>query len=165
MQVSAENRRLVKFIVAAVIFFAWGIIQGALQSQKPIHDFISLGPASIIIGAHVHIGLLGWVALVLWANIYYVLPLLGKPIVWPHLINWIFWIFVIDVAIVGILMNTVGIRAGNAFIAGTKGPELDALMAPYMIVIGMLSIICALVGLLFVIQILVSASRKSEAGS
>lgn len=165
MQVSAENRRLVKFIVAAVIFFAWGIIQGALQSQKPIHDFISLGPASIIIGAHVHVGTLGWVGLVLWANIYYFLPLLGKPIVWPRLINWIFWIFVIALAITAILMDTVGIRAGNAFNAGMKGPQLDALMAPYMMAIGMLSIICALVGLLFIIQILVSASRKSEAAS
>ena len=165
MQVSAENRRLVKFIVAAVIFFAWAIIQGALQAQKPIHDFITLGPASIIIGAHVHIGLLGWVALVLWANIYYVLPLLGKPIVWPRLIDWIFWIFVIDLTINTIVMITVGIRAGNAFISGIKGPQLDALMAPYMITIGILSIICALVGLLFVIQILVSVSRKSKTGS
>lgn len=165
MQVSIENRRLVKFLVAAVIFFAWAIIQGALQAQKPIHDFITLGPATIIIGAHVHIGLLGWVALALWGNIYYLLPLLGKPISWPKLIDWIFWIFVITLAINSIIMITVGIRAGNAFNTGIKGPQLDTLMQPYMMTIGMLSIICAIVGLLFVIQILVSASRKTPAAS
>lgn len=160
MQVSVENHRLVKFLVAAVIFFAWGIIQGALQAQKPVHDFISLGPASIIIGAHTHVGLLGWVALALWANIYYLLPLLGKRIAWPKLIDWIFWIFTITLVITSITMLTVGIRAGNAFLRGMKGPELDTLMGPYMMVIGMLSIVSAIVGLLFIIQILVSASRK-----
>jgi hypothetical protein len=33
-------------------------------------------------------------------------------------------------------------------------------MGPYMMVIGILSIICALVSLLFTIQIIVSASRS-----
>ena len=41
MQSDMVNKRLVKFIVAAAIFFAWAIIQGALQAQKPINDFIS----------------------------------------------------------------------------------------------------------------------------
>lgn len=62
-------------------------------------------------------------------------------------------------------MITVGIRAGNAFNAGIKGLQLDTLMQPYMITIGILSIICAIVGLLFVIQILVSASRKAAVKS
>lgn len=165
MQVSAENRRLVKFIVAGVLFFAWSIIQGAIQAQKPVHDFISLGPSSIIIGAHAHIGLLGWVALILWANIYYVLPLLGKPIAWPKLIDWVFWIFVIALTVNSILMITVGIRAGNAFLAGVKGPQLDALMTPYMMTIGMLSIVLTIIGVLFIVQVLVSASRRAPAGS
>lgn len=161
MEVSTENRRLVKFIVASVIFFAWAIIQGAIQAQKPVHDFIALGPANIIIGAHAHVGILGWIALILWANVYYLLPLLGKPIAWPRLIDWLFWIFVIAQAINSIIMITVGVRAGNAFKAGIKGPQLDALMTPYMMTIGMLSILLAIIGLLFIIQVLVSASRKT----
>ncbi|MBI4596645.1 MAG: cbb3-type cytochrome c oxidase subunit I [Candidatus Tectomicrobia bacterium] len=165
MQVSTGNSRLVKFFVAAAIFFAWGIIQGALQAQKPIHDFISLGPANIIVGTHAHIGLLGWVALALWGTIYHLLPQLGKPIAWPKLVDWIFWIFVIFLALNSIIMITVGIRAGNAFNSGVKGPQLDALMQPYMMTIGILSIILAIVGLLFVIQILVSAARKAPVKS
>jgi cbb3-type cytochrome oxidase subunit 1 len=160
MQVSTENRRLVKFLVAAAIFFAWATIQGALQAQLPIHDFVSQGPAAIIVGAHVHVGTLGWVSLTLWAVIYYLLPVLGKPIAWPKLINWNFWIFAIALAITAITMITVGIRAGNAFAAGAGGPQLDALMGPYMMVIGILSIILGLVSLLFTIQVLVSAGRK-----
>jgi cytochrome c oxidase cbb3-type subunit 1 len=163
MQVAETNQRLVKFIVAAVLFFAWGTIQGALQAQEPIHNFITQGPASIIIGAHVHVGLLGWVSLMVVALIYYLVPVLtNKPIAAPGLINWIFWVWVINLAIMGVLMITVGIRAGNAFAAGVAGPQLGALMAPYMMVIGLSGILCGIVALMFVVQILVSVGRKAS---
>ena len=96
MEAAETNKRLVKFIVAAVLFFAWGVIQGALQAQQPIHEFIGQGPAGIIVGAHVHVNLLGWVSLMLVALIYYLVPVLtSKPIAAPRLIDWIFWIFVV----------------------------------------------------------------------
>ncbi|MDZ4230638.1 MAG: cbb3-type cytochrome c oxidase subunit I [Dehalococcoidales bacterium] len=162
MQAIETNKRLVKFIVAAVLFFAWGVVQGALQAQGPIHEFITQGPAAIIVGAHVHVNLLGWVSLLLAAVVYYLVPVLsGKPIAAPRLINWIFWVFVIGFTIQAVLMITVGIRAGNAFIAGVVGPQLEALMTPYMMPIGILSIICGIVWLLFVVQILVTVGRKS----
>jgi cytochrome c oxidase cbb3-type subunit 1 len=163
MQGEETNRRLVKFIVAAVLFFAWGIIQGALQAQEPIHEFIEQGPASIIVGAHVHINLLGWVSLMVVALIYYLIPVLtNKSIAAPRLIDWIFWIWVIAFVATFLLMITVGIRAGNAFIAGTVGLQLEALMTPYMMAIGILSIICGIVGLMFVVQVLVSVARKAS---
>ncbi len=163
MEAAETNKRLVKFIVAAVLFFAWATIQGALQAQGPIHEFLEQGPAGIIIGAHVHVGLLGWVSLALVALIYYLVPVLtNKPIAAPGLINWIFWVFVIAFTINAILMITVGIIAGNAFIAGTVGPQLEAIMIPYMIPIGILSIICGIVWVTFVVQILVSVGRKAS---
>ena len=163
MEAVETNKRLVKFIVAAVLFFAWATIQGALQAQGPIHEFIEQGPAGIIVGAHVHVGLLGWVSLTLVALIYYLVPVLtSKPIAAPRLIDWIFWIFVVALTIQSVLMITVGIVAGNAFIAGTVGPQLEAIMAPYMMPIGILSIICGIVWLAFVVQILVSITRKAS---
>lgn len=155
-----SNSGLTKFVVAAVLFFGWAVIQGALQSQKPIHDFL-VGPARIIVGAHTHIALLGWVSLTLVAAVYYLFPLIsGKPIAWPRVIKLVFWVWVIAVAVNGIIMITVGVRAGNAFAAGVKGPQLDTLMGPYMMVIGMISIIQALIALLFIAQIVVSATRQ-----
>lgn len=163
MQAVETNKRLVKFIVAAVLYFAWGIIQGALQAQGPISEFIRQGPAGIIVGAHVHVNLLGWVSLMVVALVYYLVPILtSKPIAAPRLIDWIFWVFVVVFTILAILMITVGIRAGNAFSAGVVGPQLEALMAPYMITIGILSIICALVFVTFVVQILVTIGRKAR---
>lgn len=163
MQSEQINNRLVKFIFAAVLFLAWGVIQGALQSQQPIHDFLDQGPANIIVGAHSHINLMGWVSLMIVALVYYLVPVLTrKPIVAPRLIDWIFWIWVIALLIGGILMITVGIVGGNAFIAGVKGPQLGAVVGPFMMPIGLISIIWGIVVLMFVVQILVSLTRKTS---
>ncbi len=162
MQAEETNKRLVKFIVAAVLFFAWVTIQGALQAQGPIHAFLEQGPAAIIIGAHAHLGLMGWVSLMVAALIYYLVPILtNKPIAAPRLIDWIFWIWVIAQAVGGVLMIIVGIIAGNAFIAGVVGPQLEAIMIPYMLPVGILGIVCGIVALMFVVQILVSIARKA----
>ena len=163
MEAVETNQRLVKFIVAAVLFFAWTTIQGALQAQGPIHAFIDQGPAAIIVGAHTHLGLMGWVSLLLASLVYYLVPVLSnKSLAAPRLIDWIFWIWVITVAVMNGLMIIVGIVAGNAFIAGTVGPQLAAIMTPYMIPIGILSIISGIVALMFVVQILVSVTRKAS---
>ncbi len=42
MQAEVINRRLVKFIWAALIFFAWTIIQGAVQVQDPVRTLLVL---------------------------------------------------------------------------------------------------------------------------
>ncbi len=163
MQMAENNSHLKKFFLAAVTFLGWGVIQGALQAQKPIHDFISQGPADIIVGAHAHVNLLGWVSLSLAGLIYYLVPTLtNKPIAARRLINWIFWIWVIDLAIMAILMISAGIAGGNAFAAGTTGDKLDAVLAPYMLPVGILSIVCGITALTFVIQIWVSIGRKAK---
>ncbi len=163
MQAVETNNRLVKFIVAGILFFAWVTIQGALQAQGPIHEFIGQGPAGIIVGAHTHLGLMGWVSLILAALIYYLVPVLtNKPIAAPRLIDWIFWIWVITTAAMNVTMIIVGVVAGNAFVAGIVGPQLEVIMTPYMIPIGIISIICGIVALMFVVQILVSVGRKAS---
>ena len=97
------------------------------------------------------------------ALIYYLVRILtNKPIAAPRLIGWIFWIWVINLAIMAALMINVGIVAGNAFIAGIVGPQLGAIMTPYMMVIGFQSILCGIVSLVFVVQILVSVARKAS---
>jgi len=160
MQTERINRRLVKFIWASLIFFAWALIQGAVITQAPIRLFIMEGPGHIISVVHTHIGLMGWMSLPLMAAIYYLVPILsGKYIVWPKLIEWIFWIWVICLAAVGVLMIIAGIVGGYAFADGVRGPELGSIVLPYAMPGGILSTIAAIVGLIFVVQIFVSLSR------
>ncbi|MGZ5500846.1 MAG: cbb3-type cytochrome c oxidase subunit I [Nitrososphaeraceae archaeon] len=158
-----DNRSLTKFFVASVLFLIWNVVQGALQSQGPIHAFLEQGPAGIIIGAHVHVGTLGWVTLGLAGALYYLVPQVsGKPLSWPKVVNWIFWIFIVMFPINSLLMILAGIFGGKAFIAGAGGPEIEAVLTPYMIPVGILSIICGVIWLIFSIQIIHTAAKKTK---
>jgi cbb3-type cytochrome oxidase subunit 1 len=166
MQAEVINRRLVKFVWAALIFFAWSIIQGAIQAQEPVRTLLQQGPGGMIGGAHTHIGLIGWMSLALMTLFYYAVPAIsGKSIVWPKLIDWIFWIFVPCTAASGALEIIGGAVGGNAFAAGIKGAQLGSLVFPYSMSAGLLCTIAAIAGLMFVVQILVSVTRGSKASS
>ncbi|MCL5985854.1 MAG: hypothetical protein M1371_04720 [Actinobacteria bacterium] len=60
-----------------------------------------------------------------------------------------------------ILMILAGISGGNAFKSGITGPELNAILGPYMMPIGILSIICGLIFVIFAIQIIHTAAKRS----
>lgn len=163
MQAEATNPRLVKFIWAAAIFFAWSLIQGFIQGGvESVRLFMEAGPGGLIGHAHTHIGLMGWTSLPLMAAIYYIVPIIsGKSIVWPKLIEWVFWIFAVGTAVNGVLTIIAGTIAGNAFAAGVKGAQLSSIISVYMMPAGIFCTIAAIAGLMFVVQILVSLARKS----
>ena len=167
MQAEVINRRLVKFIWAAAIFFAWTVIQGAVQEMVPaVRALTEAGPGGMLTAVHTHMGLMGWMSLALMAATYYFVPIFsGKPIVKPRLIKWIFWIFVICAGVAGALMTIAGVFGGQAFAAGVKGSALDAVIMPYAMPGGILCTICAIVGLIFVVQVLVSLGQGSKTAS
>ena len=166
MQPENVNRRLVKFIWAAMIFFACALIQGAIIIQEPVRLFIQEGPGEIIRALHTHIGVMGWLSLALMATIYYQVPIFsGKPIVWPKLIEWVFWVWVVCLAAGSIFMLIAGIVGGQAFADGVKGEELRSIVIPYAMPGSILSTITAIPGLMFVVQIFVSLTRGSNASS
>ncbi len=162
MELSENERAVIKFFAAAVAFLAWGVIQGALQAQKPIHDFLSRPDTDIIVGAHAHINLLGWVSLSVAGVIYYLVPkITGKPLAAPRLTGWIFWVWVVALALMGALMIAAGIAAGTAWGANNKA-DLDAVLTPYMIPVSLLSIVLGVAILAFIWQILTTICRKAK---
>ncbi len=166
MQAEVVNRRLVKFIWAATILFAWCCIQGVIQEQESVRAFlVAAGPGGgLIKGAHSHVGCMGWAGLGLAAVVYYLVPIFsGKSIVWPKLINWVFWIWVVGTAVGCAMMITIGVVSGNAFIAGVKAEaQLIALVLPYFITMGICAYLEGLAAVMFVVQILVSLTRGSK---
>ncbi len=166
MQAESINPRLVKFLWAALIYLACSLIIGAVITQEPFRVFVEAGPGSMISMMHTHIGLMGWMSLALMAAVYYFVPILSsKPIVKPKLIDWIFWIYLVCSAVAAILMIIAGVLGGNAFQAGVKGPALSAIITPYAMPAGILCTISAIVGLIFVVQVLVSLSHGPKAAS
>ncbi len=168
MQAEAVNRRLVKFIWAAAIFFAWTCVQGVIQEQQAVREFISSIPTGgMIIGAHSHLGCMAWTSLALAALIYYLVPVIsGKSIVWSKLIEWVFWIWVVSSAVGGVMMITAGVIGGNAFVAGMRDTaKLMAMLKPYLIIMGFSAYFECIAALMFVVQILVSLARRAVATS
>ena len=164
MQAESSNRRLVKFIWAAAIFFAWSLIMGAVITQEPVRLFVEAGPGRMVSVAHTHVGLMGWMSMALMAALYYFVPAIsGKSIVRPKLIDWIFWIFAISTAIADALCIVAGIIGGKAFAAGVTGPQLVGIVMPLAIPAGILCTISVIAGLMFVVQILVSITRGPKA--
>ena len=164
MQAEAVNSRLVKFIWAAAIFFAWAMIQGAVITQEPVRIFVEAGPGSMVSMAKTHVGLIGWMSLALMATFYYIVPLIsGKSIVWPKLIDWVFWIFAVCGAAAGALMTIAGIVGGKAFAAGVSGAQLTGIIMPYAMPGGILCTICVIASIIFVVQILTTLTRGSKA--
>lgn len=156
-----DNKQLSKFFVAAALFFIWVTVQGALQAQEPIHEFLELGPAAIIVGAHVHIGTLGWISLSLMGALYYLVPLVsGNSVSWPRLVNWVFWLESITTALLGVLMIGAGVSGGKAFQAGVTGEALNAVVGPYMMGVGIVSMVCGLVAVAFSVQIIHTAVKR-----
>jgi cbb3-type cytochrome oxidase subunit 1 len=168
MQAEATNRRLVKFIVAAVIFFAWSLIMGIILSAvTPVRDFVHMGwPGSMVSGVHTHIGLIGWTSLALMATFYYIVPnTSGKSIVWPKLIEWVFWIFVICHAVSQILIMIAGIAGGSAVASGASMATATGIVEKYAMPGGIFCVLTAIAGVIFIIQILVSLTRGAKASS
>ncbi|MEK7817099.1 MAG: cbb3-type cytochrome c oxidase subunit I [Actinomycetota bacterium] len=156
-----DKSSLTKFYVAAVLLFGWATVQGAIQGQKPVQDFLDKGDARIMVGGHAHIGTLGWVSLALMGTLYYLVPLLSeKQLSWPRMVNWIFWIEAILIPVVGALMLAAGIKSGMSYDDGLRGTALDDAITPLMLPVGILSIICGITALLFVAQILHTATKK-----
>ena len=135
-----------------------------LSAVGPVREFVHMGwPASMVSGAHTHIGLMGWMSLALMAAFYYIVPnVSGKAIVWPRLIEWIFWIFVICHAVSQILIMIAGIAGGSALAAGASMATITGIVAAYAMPGGIFCTLTAIAGLIFIIQILISLARSAK---
>ncbi len=157
----SESKSISRFFLASAFFFIWVTLQGAIQAQQPVHNFLQLGPAGIIIGAHVHIGTLGWLGMGMMGVFYHMVPKIsGKPLSWPNMVNWIFWIDLVTVILNGVFMIAAGIVGGRAVQAGLTEGAVNAAVGPYMMAIGIVSLVCGLVSLAYAVQIMHTIVKK-----
>ena len=98
----------------------------------------------------------------LMGALYYFVPLVsGKSLSWPRLVRWVFWIETILIPITAVLMIIGGIKGGRASQDGLVDDALDKVLSPYMIPVGILRIICALVAIMFAVQIIHTGTKKA----
>lgn len=101
---------VIKFLVAAIIFYAMGTFEGPLLSVKAVN---ALGHYTDWIVGHVHSGTLGWNGFLTFGIFYYIVPRLWKTELYSKKLAEIhFWIGILGILLYYVSMLTAGITQG-----------------------------------------------------
>jgi cytochrome c oxidase cbb3-type subunit I len=111
---------LVKFLILGITFYGLQTLQGPLQAVRSFSAFIHY---TDWVPGHVHMGTLGWVSLVLFAAIYYLVPrIYGRELYSIPLANLHFWLVLIGQLLYSVSMWVAGVQqAGMWHAIGADG--------------------------------------------
>ncbi|KAF0190661.1 MAG: cytochrome c oxidase subunit I [Gammaproteobacteria bacterium] len=92
---TAYRQYTLYFVYACIIYsligFSWGALMGGIAEFRYFVDHRLHG--DLIVRAHTHINLLGWVEMAIFAAVYYIVPrLVHRPIYSLKMVRWHFWI-------------------------------------------------------------------------
>jgi cytochrome c oxidase cbb3-type subunit 1 len=103
-----RDNYLVKFLILGITFYGLQTLQGPSQAVRTFSAFIHY---TEWVPGHVHMGTLGWVSLVLFAGIYYLLPrLYGREVFSIKLANLHFWLALTGQLIFSISLWIAGVQ-------------------------------------------------------
>ena len=118
-------------ITYAIIGFSWGAIMGGFPLLRMYVDTAPHG--RLILLAHGHINLLGWVEMAIFGAIYYFIPrLVNRPIYSMKLVKIPFWMHNVGLVGMVLLFTTAGVIGGY-----DPGPEVEATVNRLMAGVGL----------------------------
>jgi len=133
------TRYTLMFIYACIIYsiigFSWGAVMGGVADLRHFVDQRLHG--NLIVRAHTHVNLLGWVEMAIFGAVYYLIPrLVKRPIFSLRLVKIHFWIHNTGLIGMVILFTLAGILGG---IASQEVPpeEVERLIHPYLAAMGL----------------------------
>ncbi|MBA3699143.1 MAG: cytochrome-c oxidase, cbb3-type subunit I [Planctomycetes bacterium] len=113
---------VLKFLVAAVTFYGMATFEGCLLAIREVNALSHNTDWTI---GHVHNGALGWVALISFGMIYWMIPKMYKTKLWSEgLANVHFWLATIGIGAYAIAMWIAGITAGSMQLAFDEAGRL-----------------------------------------
>ncbi len=105
-----------KFIFTGTIFYFFVNIQGSIMALPQVQRVTHFN--NWVVG-HAHIGVLGFAGVVALGGLYYLLPkITGKPLYSRFLADLQYWLVLIGVTGFAVVLTTVGLIQGNAWING-----------------------------------------------
>lgn len=120
-----------RFVSIGALMYTAASFQGATQALRPVQTVVHFTHYTV---AHAHLGAYGFVSLIMFGGIYYVMPrLLGRQWPYPALIPVHFWLTVVGFAIYFVGLTIGGIRQGYAMLDAAR-PFADSvrLLQPYL---------------------------------
>jgi len=110
-----KDNYLVKFLIIGITFYGLQTLQGPMQSVRTFSAFIHY---TDWVPGHVHMGTLGWVSMVLFAAIYYVVAKVNETDIYSvSLANTHFWLVLIGQLVYSFTMWIAGVQQGSMLLA------------------------------------------------
>ena len=122
-------------IIYSVIGFSWGALMGGIAPFRHFVDQRMHG--DLIVRAHTHINLLGWVEMAIFGAVYYLVPRLVKRSIYSvKLVKVHFWIHNIGLIGMVTLFTTAGIVGGTASLEVSPA-QVEKLIRPFLATMGL----------------------------
>lgn len=121
-------------IIYSLIGFSWGALMGGIAEFRYFVDHRMHG--DLIVRAHTHVNLLGWVEMAIFAAVYYMVPrLVHRPIHSLGLVRWHFWIHNFGLIGMIVFFTLAGVLGGLA--SQQSAPdEVEAIIRPLLASVG-----------------------------
>ncbi len=134
-------------IIYSVIGFTWGALMGGIADFRHFVDHRLHG--NLIVRAHTHINLLGWVEMAIFAAVYYIIPrLVRRSIYSMKLVKAHFWIHNFGLIGMVVFFTAAGTIGGSASVSATPA-QVEVLVKPYLATMGMFGTLVLLANLIW----------------
>ncbi|HXH71382.1 MAG TPA: cbb3-type cytochrome c oxidase subunit I [Mariprofundaceae bacterium] len=121
-------------VIYSIIGFSWGALMGGIADFRHFVDYRMHG--NLIVRAHTHINLLGWVEMAIFAAVYYIIPrLVKRPIYSLKLVKVHFWTHNLGLIGMVVFFTTAGVVGGMASMHMTPA-EVEVLVKPWLATMG-----------------------------
>ncbi len=121
-------------VIYSIIGFSWGALMGGLADFRHFVDHRLHG--NLIVRAHTHINLLGWVEMAIFAAVYYIIPRLVKRSIYSlKLVKVHFWTHNFGLIGMVVFFTAAGIIGGTASITAPPD-QVELLVKPYLATMG-----------------------------
>ncbi len=138
-------------VVYSIIGFSWGALMGGIADFRHFVDNRLHG--DLIVRAHTHINLLGWVEMAIFAAVYYIIPrLVRRPIYSLTLVKVHFWIHNTGLIGMVVFFTVAGVAGGLASV--TSSPQqVELIVKPYLATMGIFGTLVLLANLIWAYNI------------
>ncbi|MBI3772365.1 MAG: cbb3-type cytochrome c oxidase subunit I [Gammaproteobacteria bacterium] len=134
-------------IIYSIIGFTWGALMGGIADFRHFVDHRLHG--NLIVRAHTHINLLGWVEMAIFAAVYYIVPrLVRRPIFSITLVKVHFWTHNVGLVGMVVFFTLAGITGGLASVEMSP-EEVELVVKPWLATMGIFGTLVLLANLIW----------------
>lgn len=121
-------------IIYSIIGFSWGALMGGIAEFRYFVDHRVHG--ELIVRAHTHINLLGWVEMAIFGAVYYIIPrMVKRPIYSIKLVKWHFYVHNLGLIGMVVFFTAAGVLGGMASTESLE--QAEAVVKPLLATMGM----------------------------